>query len=70
MKNRKAKDKRVSRGAFFLIAVLALAVILLFFFYPAVLSAGGRYLAPAGTGNADAVILRHGTGHLQRHKSP
>lgn len=57
MKNEKANDGRVSRAAIFFIAFLAAGAILAYFFYPAILSAGGRYLAPAGTGNADAVIL-------------
>ena len=51
------KDKRVTKRAILVLAVLAVGAILLFFFSPSVLSAGGRYLAPEGKGGADAVIL-------------
>ena len=57
MKNQKGNDGRVSRAAIFFITFLAAVALLAYFFYPAILSAGGRYLAPAGTGNAEAVIL-------------
>ncbi len=57
MKNKKAKDGRVPRGAILLMAFLAGGALLFFSFYPAVLSAGGKYLAPEGTGKADVVII-------------
>jgi hypothetical protein len=58
MQNERANDGRVSRASIFFIAFLAAGAILAFIFYPAILAAGGRYLAPAGTGNADAVVPR------------
>jgi hypothetical protein len=51
------KGKRVKKRAILVLAVLAVGAILLFFFYPTVLSAGGRYLAPEGKGRAEVVIL-------------
>ena len=57
MKIRKAKDRPVLRRIIFLMALLAGGALLIFFFYPVVLSAGGKYLAPEGTGKADVVII-------------
>jgi hypothetical protein len=51
------KGKRVTKRAILVLALLAVGAILLFFFYPTVLCAGGRYLAPEGKGKADVVIL-------------
>jgi hypothetical protein len=51
------KGKRVTKRAILVLALLAVGSILLFFFYPTLLCAGGRYLAPEGKGKADLVIL-------------
>ena len=51
------KDKRVGKRAISVFALLAAGAVLLYFYYPAVLTAGGRYLAPEGKGKADVVIL-------------
>jgi len=51
------KGKRVTKRAILVLALLAVGAILLFFFYPTVLCAGGRYLAPEGRGRAEVVIL-------------
>jgi hypothetical protein len=57
MKNKRGKGKGFTRGAIFVLAILAVGGVLLFFFYPTVLCAGGRYLAPEGKGKADVVII-------------
>ncbi|MBM4308765.1 MAG: hypothetical protein FJ123_18725 [Deltaproteobacteria bacterium] len=55
--NRKRRDGRVLRRVIFLIAFLVGGALLVFSFYPALLSAGGKYLAPQGVGKADVVII-------------
>jgi hypothetical protein len=51
------KGKGLTKRAILVLALLAVGAILLFSFYPAVLSAGGKYLAPEGKGKADVVIV-------------
>ena len=48
---------RLSRSGRFFLIILVAGGIGLFFFYQAILSAAGRYLAPEGTGGAEVVIL-------------
>jgi hypothetical protein len=57
MKKKIWKDKKATKWAIPLLALLAVGAILLFFFHPTILCAGGRYLAPEGKGRADVVIL-------------
>lgn len=51
------KDKWVGKRAISVFTLLAVGAALLYFYYPTVLSVGGRYLAPEGKGRADVVIL-------------
>lgn len=55
--NRNRRERHALRVAIFFVAFLAGGTLFIFFFYPVVLSTGGRYLAPEGTGKADAVII-------------
>jgi len=48
---------RISQNVFFSLILLGLILILLLLFYQTILIGAGRYLAPAGMGKADVVIL-------------
>lgn len=57
MNDRNVKDGRVRRKIILILALMAGGTLLAFFFHPAILSAGGKYLAPEGKGRADAVVI-------------
>jgi hypothetical protein len=57
MRGKNRKRRRLFRRGLVTLLFLVFAGGLLYFFHPAVLTAGGRYLAPEGAGKADVVIL-------------